>query len=165
MSIYSSISRAKNSKKLFYLQQEQDNIKHYLVIMPFEGLSEREASQAAADMVTLHDMESCDRNEPKEARATVSFQPASEYDEDLLKEIYSHFNYVPTYRTFIAVRYYLFDSKLEKTIPFYGTVRNIDNGKWDFKFGVIEPRVFSYEHTIPISQEQYLMSKSNSEAN
>lgn len=158
--IYSALA-TKTEKKIAVFQTKTKDFVFYLAIMPFEFIAEAAAAQAASDMIVRNDLDSSERNEPKEARSTVSFIPAKNFDSQLQNEVLEFANHKLSENTYFAARMHIY--KGDELIPFFGTLK-FDNGKWEY-LNRIEQNVLAYEFLTNLSGTQTSVQSGTNDLN
>lgn len=149
---------SRTKKPIVYLQNKTSFGRSILMVMPFEYKHSSDAYKAVADMIVQHDIDSCEANETKESRASVTMIPAYKLDNAFLREIVEETNYVLTNQTDLALRLFVYvtddescdSDENEFCMPFFGTIQ-YEGGKWNYLSGVIERGTLAYEHVAPNS--------------
>lgn len=146
-------------KPIVYLQNKTSFGRSILMVMPFEYKHSSDADKAVADMIVQHDIDSCEANETKESRASVTMIPAYKLDNAFLREIVEETNYVLTNQTDLAIRLFMYVTDVESDdtdetefcVPFFGTIQ-YEGGKWNYLSGVIKTGTLAYEHVVPTTK-------------
>lgn len=157
--IHCGITDSRIKKPIVYLQNKTSFGRSILMVMPFEYKHSSDADKAVADMIVQHDIDSCEANETKESRASVTMIPAYKLDNAFLREIVEETNYVLTNQTDLAIRLFMYVTDVESDdtdetefcVPFFGTIQ-YEGGKWNYLSGVIKTGTLAYEHVVPTTK-------------